>query len=135
MCVHMYKVTIPSIFCLSPIQPPTGGLGRLQDVIRLRKTYREYKSLLSSFACWQQGLEELDQRLKTFMRNYVVVERESLLRDTSAKLEKMAKQAAIVSPAEMCVCVCVCVCVFVCFLCVTCYDHVLCSIALIMMHI
>ena len=76
-------------------------MGRLHDVIRLRKTYREYKSLLSSFARWQQGLEELDQRLKTFMINYVVVERESLLRDTSAKLEKMAKQAAIVSLAKM----------------------------------
>ena len=46
-------------------------------------------------------MEELDQRLKTFMINYVVVERESLLRDTSAKLEKMAKQAAIVSLAKM----------------------------------
>ena len=86
---------------LSPFQPPTGGVGRLHDVIRLRKTYQEYKSLLSSFARWQQGLEELNQRLKTFMQNYVVVERESLLRDTSAKLEKMAKQAAIVSLVEI----------------------------------
>ena len=116
-------VSLSLSLSLSLIQPPTGGVGRLQDVIRLRKTYREYKSLLSSFACWQQGLEELDQRLKTFMDNYVVVGRESLLRDTSAKLEKMAKQAAVVSVTVDVGCIMVCVCVCVCVFCAACYDQ------------
>ena len=37
--------------------------------------------------------------MKTFVKNYIVVERESLLRDTSSKLEGMARQAGIVSEA------------------------------------
>jgi len=70
-----------------------------------RKTFKENKELLESFLNHSEVLADLDTRIATFERNYLIVEVESLLHDTAQKLEIIAQQASSVgvhgSPCQL----------------------------------
>lgn len=69
-----------------------GGHSGLKDVLERKRTYQEHRRFLTIFQNYKDGLEELNRQIRLFMQNYLVVERESLLLDTAAKLEGMVRQ-------------------------------------------
>ncbi|XP_064391483.1 uncharacterized protein LOC135339343 isoform X2 [Halichondria panicea] len=79
---------------LDPEYKPSATSTMIQDSLKVKRTYHEQKIFLLSFYHHKQPLAELDAKISSFFKNYMIVETESLLQDTASKLRAMAHQAA-----------------------------------------
>lgn len=76
-----------------PTAPRHSG-GKVSDMLRPRRTFSEHRELLWSFSNHLEVMKELDSKIASFIQNYLIVDKESLLLDTAQKLETIIKQTS-----------------------------------------
>lgn len=78
---------------LDPNYKPSGVRGSHYYATKTRRKFEEHVHFLKSFDNHREPLRDLDNKIAGFMQHYMIVEQESLLRETAQKLETTTKQA------------------------------------------
>jgi hypothetical protein len=78
---------------LDPNYKPSGLRDSHYYATKTRRKIEEHVHFLKSFENYREPLRDLDSKIAGFMQHYLIVEQESLLRETANKLEATTKQA------------------------------------------